>query len=148
MASITKITPTAVEKHFRLGGLGYPDGLAFNNAGNLFVSNGNGVDTITEITPGGAQTTFASGLNAPIGMAFNSAGNLFVADAGANHDNGDITEITPGGVPTVFSTSVSKPLSIAFQGLALPVPEPSTFALLGIGATALLMRRRIFPAKS
>ena len=39
-----------------------PDGLAFNSAGDLFVadvSSGN----IYEFTPGGAQSTFASGLS-------------------------------------------------------------------------------------
>ena len=60
-------------------------GLAFNSAGNLFVANwpefppGN----IYEFTPGGAQSTFASGLNNPAGLAFNSAGDLFEADMAA-----------------------------------------------------------------
>jgi len=47
----------------------YPEGLAFDNAGNLFVADeleGN----ILEFTPGGQETTFASGLNGPIGLAF------------------------------------------------------------------------------
>jgi DNA-binding beta-propeller fold protein YncE len=46
-----------------------PQGLAFNSAGDLFVANsGNG--TITEITPGGQQTTFASRLSNPTFLAF------------------------------------------------------------------------------
>ena len=48
-------------------------------AQNLFVSVQYSSD-IDEFTPGGAQSTFASGLFGPDGLAFNSAGDLFVAD--------------------------------------------------------------------
>ena len=41
-------------------GLDGPTGLAFNGAGDLFVADRVG-DNITEITPGGAKSTFASG---------------------------------------------------------------------------------------
>ena len=58
-------------------------------AQNLFVANYLG-DTIYEYTPGGAQSTFASGFVSPGGLAFNSAGNLFVADQGS----GTIYEFT------------------------------------------------------
>ena len=59
--------------------VGDPAGLAFNSAGNLFVgSAGNG--TITEITPDGTQSTFASGFYELCGLAFNSADDLFAAD--------------------------------------------------------------------
>jgi hypothetical protein len=64
---------------------------------------------------------------------------LFVADGGVDSQNGDITEIAPNGTETVFNTSVGKPIGIAFQ----PVPEPTTFALLGIGAAALMIRRHL-----
>ena len=46
-----------------------PDGLAFNSTGDLFVTDREGA-TITEITPGGVQTTFASGLDQPAFLAF------------------------------------------------------------------------------
>src|SRR5690348_10050773 len=54
--------------------------------------------TIMEITPGGAQSTFASGLGEPFGPVFNTAGNLFEAD----YYSGDIYEFTPGGIPSTF----------------------------------------------
>jgi glucose/arabinose dehydrogenase len=53
-------------------------------AQNLFVSVYNG-GTIAEITPGGAQSTFASGLGNPTGLAFNSAGDLFASDYTGGH---------------------------------------------------------------
>jgi hypothetical protein len=47
-----------------LSGLGE---MAFNSTGNLFVASSSG--TIYEYTPGGVQSTFASGLNEPVGLA-------------------------------------------------------------------------------
>jgi hypothetical protein len=112
----------------------YGAGLAFNSAGNLFAGfdqSPNGY--IAEFTPGGVESTFATGLNYPVALAFNSAGNLFVG----NQTSGIITKITPGGVESNFAT-VGEVQGLAFQ----PVPEPSTLGLLAIGATALVVRRR------
>lgn len=99
-------------------------------AQNLFVP-GFANNTITEITPGGAQSTFASGLDDPWGLAFNSEGDLFEADA----DSGNIYEFTPGGVQSTFASVVEgNPSEFAFQ----PVPEPSVWAILGIGILVAL----------
>jgi len=65
-------------------------------AQNLFVDTAG--SRITEITTGGAQSTFASGLSNPFGLAFNSAGNLFVADNGS----GNIYEYTTGGAQSTL----------------------------------------------
>ena len=50
-------------------GLKLPFGLAFDNGGNLFVSEPLGHD-ILEITPGGAPRVFAAGNYVPYGIAF------------------------------------------------------------------------------
>jgi hypothetical protein len=92
---------------------------------------------ITEITPGGAKSTFASGLNYPEGLTFNSAGNLFVAT-----EDGYIYKYSKGGTQSTFVSGLSNLVGLAFQGETLPVPEPSTLGLLAIGITALLVRRR------
>ncbi len=89
-------------------GLYNPGGIAFNSAGNLFVSDASG--NINEFTPGGTRTTFASGLIYPVRLAFNSAGNLFVADVGA----GAIFEFAPGGARTTFATGLD-PYELAFN---------------------------------
>lgn len=47
-------------------------------AQNLFVSNG-GNGTITEITPDGVESEFATGLAEPNGLAFDNQENLYVA---------------------------------------------------------------------
>ena len=105
-------------------------------AQNLFEAD-RGSGNIYEFTPGGVQTTFASGLNAPDGLAFNRAGDLFVVSAGLNN----IYEYTPGGAQTTFAYGLSNPAGLAFEGETLPVPEPSALGLLAVGAAAFLVRR-------
>ncbi len=85
-------------------------------AENLFVSGSYAGQTaqtgvIFEITPDGAQSTFALGLSDPIGLAFDSAGNLFVAESGS----GSILKFTPGAVRTTFASGLSGPVGLAFD---------------------------------
>ena len=118
--------------------------LAFDSAGNLFVSSfdfGNpGNDSILEFTPGGVESTFATGLTFPRGLAFDSTGNLFVTE-----------NVTPGGIETVFASGLSNPQYLTFgppRGPAGPnLPDSgSTIAILSIALVALESARRRFPA--
>src|SRR5580704_1385639 len=84
---------------------------AVARAQNLFVSAGFNGSTVTEITPGGTESTFASGLSNPRGLAFNSAGILFVSDNGS----GNIYEYTPGGAQSLFASGLSVPWGLAFN---------------------------------
>jgi DNA-binding beta-propeller fold protein YncE len=134
--TIFEYTPGGVQSTFA-SGLNDPFGLAFNSAGNLFVTL-NGSGKIYEYTPGGVQNTFASGLKHPLGLAFDSAGNLFVANAGAHN----IYEYMPGGAQSTFASGLPDLGYLASMGVALPVPEPSAWALLAVGVTALSVRYR------
>jgi sugar lactone lactonase YvrE len=87
--SIIKITPGGVQTTFA-SGLGGPNFMSFDGAGNLFVAN-YGSGSVTKITPGGVQSTFASGLSYVSGVAVNSTGNVFVSVG-----TGNIFEYTPG----------------------------------------------------
>jgi hypothetical protein len=110
-----------------------PNGLAFNSAGNLFETDLYSGD-INEFTPGGVQSTFASGLSNSGGLTFNSANDLFVSD----YYRGNIYEFTPGGVQSTFVSGLNSPFGLAFQA----VPEPTASGLLAVGITAFLIRRR------
>lgn len=113
--AIYEFTPGGTQSTFYSGGLGGPEGLAFDSKGDLFVAdsvNGN----VYEITPGGTRSVFASGVPAPFGLAFNRAGDLFVSSAGTSIGNGTVVEITPAGVKTTFATGLYDPNYLAFDG--------------------------------
>ena len=119
-----------------------PFGLAFNAAGDLYVSydgvnQGPTAGGVTEIMPGGSEKSIVTGLDDPNDIAFDNSGNLFITDA----ESGALTEVTSGGTTSSFSVNYH-PFGIAFEGVALPVPEPSTLALAGLGASALFAYRR------
>src|SRR5262245_15914396 len=105
--NIYKFTPLGVASTFR-SGLDGPEGLAFDVAGNLYVTSSTHID---KFTPGGVRTTFASGLNRPIGLAFDSAGNLYVADTGSGH----IYKFRPNGTRSTFASGLSRPGSLTFN---------------------------------
>jgi sugar lactone lactonase YvrE len=140
---VLQFTPGKVQSTYA-SGLNDPWGLAFNNVGDLFVGNLanklNGQGSITEVTPGKVATPFVTGLSLPNELAFNSAGDLLVAQG--ESDNVLEFTTTAGSGPTITISGASNANGLAFQGVALPVPEPSTWALMSFGGAAVL--RRLF----
>jgi hypothetical protein len=149
---ICKFTPDGVGSIFAQEGVGALTGLAFDRSGNLYTADW-GNSRIVKFTPDGVGSVFADhGLNRPVGLAFDREGNLYAVNAG----NNSIEKFTPDGVGSVFandSTLLAGPGFVAFTddaGIPLLqpggrlVPEPSTWALLGLGLPALLgfSRRR------
>lgn len=113
--NIYEYTPGGVQSTFA-SGLSFPYGLAFNSAGNLFVSSGDG--NIYEYTPDGTQSAFASVFpERPVGLAFDSAGDLFVASyfGGGLDGTGNIYEFTPGGAQSAFASGLNFPVGLAFD---------------------------------
>ena len=102
-------------------GLNCPSGMAFDNAGNLYVANsgtnGSLKNTVVRFDTNGVRSNFAiagSGLSSPQGLAFDSAGNLYVANSG----NGTIVKLRPNGFGSIFASGLNSPTSIAiFPGL-------------------------------
>src|SRR5436309_9489492 len=111
-----KINLTSISRARRIGGVAWLGAAilfcssAPAQSQDLYVSNSGG--PIYRFTPGGVQSTFASGLSSPEGLAFDSAGNLFVADRVAN---GTINEFTPGGARSIFASGLSYPEGLAFD---------------------------------
>jgi hypothetical protein len=111
-SAILEFTPNGVESTFA-SGLSGP--LAFDNAGNLFVTE---LPAIYKFTPVGARTTFASGLNGVGGLVFDRAGNLFVADSTGGLGgsiNGTIYKFSPDGMQSTFAIGLSFPGPLAFD---------------------------------
>ena len=129
-----------------------PRGLAFDSAGNLYVSNaanaGTGNNTIEKFTPGGVGSLFASsGLSTPEGLAFDSAGNLYASNIGNGNPTIEKFNSTGTDLGVFASSGLSAPHFLAFTDdagvpLRLPVPEPSSWAMLAFGAASLLCFRR------
>jgi NHL repeat len=85
-------------------------------AQNLFVANED-ANSITEITPDGVQSTFASGVGTVGGLAFNNVGNLFQANSSgmSGRNVGGINEFTPSGAETTFAFGLNFPTGLAFN---------------------------------
>jgi len=91
-----------------------PRGLAFDGAGNLYVSNQTSGTIVKIPTGGGAGSVVASGLNFPNGVVFDNIagpdfGDLYVANGG----NGTIDQITPADIVTQIVSGLSSPNGIA-----------------------------------
>jgi sugar lactone lactonase YvrE len=130
-------------------GVHWPNNIAFDAAGNLYVLSpaGENKGTILKFSPDGTKTTFASGVGFPLSLAFDSVGNLFVSEM----DSGSIFKFTPDGSKSTFATGIGFPDSIAFDSTGnlfaldknsgsifkvAPDGKKSTFAT-GIGSTVL-----------
>ena len=108
-STIEKFTPAGASSLFANTFLAAPIGLAFDSAGNLYVTN-NG-SFIEKLTPGGSSSTFANThLLGAFGLAFDGAGNLYAANVVGN----TIAKFTPEGVGSVFaSTGLNGPKGLA-----------------------------------
>ena len=111
--------------------LSRPGGVVIDNLGNLYTANYDS-STISKFNSSGVfQSFLGSGfLNKPNGLAFDSLGNLYVANDGSK----TISKFGPAGNFLLSWNTVSNPRFIVFA--PAPVPEPSSFVLLGFAILA------------
>jgi DNA-binding beta-propeller fold protein YncE len=91
------------------------NGLAYDAAGDLYVSDYNAQAILRFPAGGGAATVFADasdGIGRPDGLAFAANGDLYVA----NRDTHDVLKIDSTGSAGVFDTLPDEPMSIVIRG--------------------------------
>jgi hypothetical protein len=120
-------------------GLNFPEGVALDGKGHLFVVN-SGSGTIGEYTTSGAtvNASLITGLTTPTAIACDGLGHLFVANGGtANWGSSSILEYTTSGarVNGFLISDVLGPLGIVV------VPEPSSATFVMVGAIMLVCGR-------
>jgi hypothetical protein len=109
---VVRIGANGTKSTFIDSDLSSPVGIAFDPAGNLYVSNGNG--TIKKFpADGGSVVDMATGQNGPTGLAVGPDGVLYAAISGDDK----VVKIQTPGSPTLFAnlTAGSNPQGIAFD---------------------------------
>jgi len=96
---------------FAAAGLTTPQNVAFDNAGNLYVSNFGGT-TVTTVAPTGV-ISIITGFDRPRGLDIDAAGNVYVADQlGSTQGAGVLFKIDTTGTRTLFATGFTQPNSV------------------------------------
>lgn len=107
-------------------GLRFPDGVAVDSAGNVYVATSK---TVEEITPAGESRVLAQGFKQAAGLAVDSAGDVYVADATAN----EVKEIAPDGTVSVVVGTGKDDAPSPGPAAQSPLSEPIGVALDGAG---------------
>lgn len=108
-ANVIEIDSNLFESAYA-GGLPYPNSLAFDSTGNLFVGALQ-ANQVIKILTNRTETTFAN-VNQPDALAFDKGGNLYVSSGAP--DNA-IYKYTPAGVRSTFASGMDNPQSLAFD---------------------------------
>ncbi len=120
--TIDKITPGGAVTTF-FSGLVSPNGLAFNAAGDLLVTEGPGIgntgNSIINVSPNGTSssvfaTDIASDLNDPNGIAISSNGNVFIVNS---MGTSGIEEFSSTGtlIKNFSNVGLNNPKALAFD---------------------------------
>ena len=118
-----------------------PQGLAFDNAGNLFATGYNSGTIVSFArnaqtgTLSSTSATFATGLSLPYYLAFDQAGGLFVANPGA--DTPEIRRYSAANTFTIFETgAIDAPIGFAFAGSTLFASDTASNTIAGFAGAS------------
>ena len=110
--TISRVTPDGTTSVFANGFDSVPvinaiasnitQGLAFDDQGNLFVTN-HISGTVSKVTPAGSVSTFASGFNSPSNLIIDGSNNLYVINEG----NDTVSTVTPSGFVSTYYKGIS-----------------------------------------
>jgi hypothetical protein len=95
---------------------GYPEGIAINSSGNLFVTEGSYIYEFTNRSNSWSLTSTLNGASYAYGLAFDSQGNLFAASSNLGHileyanTNGSYSTSS-----TIVVSSADSPVGLAFD---------------------------------
>jgi hypothetical protein len=84
-------------------GLNSPEGIAFDDTGNLYVVEDVEDGRLIQVDPAGSRSTLASGLEAPEGVAWTPDGTLYVTESNSQYADSPldlrthVTRVSPGG---------------------------------------------------
>ena len=149
-ATIRTVVGTGVSSYTGDGGqasaatLEYPQGVSFDSAGNMYISDSSG-RTVRKVTPGGVISTIAGSRVAqnpgdggpatnarlrPYATAVDASGNLFIADA----TNNVIREVTTDGIiHTIAGNNTSGYSGDGGQATAAQLHGPNDLAIDSAG---------------
>ncbi len=113
-------------------------GLALDSHGYLYAADFSYGRVVKFDSSGNASIFASSGLSGPVGLAFDSNDYLYAANRGS----GTIERFDQNGQGTLFASGLYTPTYLAVQ----IIPEPSLVALLALGSSTLLLRRRSCPS--
>ena len=108
--TVSEFAPGNIAPSATLIGLSYPQALAFDGSGDLYVANqGNG--TVSEFAWGSTTLTATlTGLSSPEGLVFDTNGDLYVSNRG----NATVREFAPGAAtPTATLSGLNGPGAMA-----------------------------------
>ena len=120
---VSKVTPGGVVTTW-FGPLATPGGLAFDTAGNLYISSVAN-NEVWKVTTNGVASVLANGISEPGQLVFDGFGNLYVTSI----SGGTVSQVTPGGTVTTYASGFNTPVGLAIQnpavGLQILLPGES-----------------------
>lgn len=139
-SGIFRFSPEGNQKSLFATGIDLdPRGLAFDQAGNLYVANQFGNSVRRYDTQGIVLDTFAhTGLKDPFALAFDANGELYVSNQAGGYIERFAITGEDLGIFAVLPSSSANPVGLAF----IAVPEPDARLLLAAGFAGWAYRTR------